>query len=68
MHRMLQVVKIMGSRARGNRLELLLPAFVFTSFLEMGLATVKGEQASWLHLTNTDLLKCIVLASCGTNG
>lgn len=40
---MLQVIKIMVNRAKGNRVELLLPATVFTTWLEMGLTNVKGN-------------------------
>ena len=40
---MLQVIKIMVNRANGNRVELLLPATVFTTWLEMGLTNVKGN-------------------------
>lgn len=33
----------MGGRTRMNRLEQLLPALVFTTFLQMGLTNVKGK-------------------------
>lgn len=53
---LLQVIKIMGGRTRNNRLEQLLPALVFTTFLQMGLTNVKGNVAVTCDLCCTPSL------------